>query len=281
MEVRPRTPNRLDAVARRSKGSRRWRAGVRVAFGVAFGALVTGSLAHADPTSTTAASAPRLVDRQSAQLHGAYLMAGINHHGDWALDSELRLGDIAAVGIGNDDRLLVGATAKDATIVTRPIMRFRLGIDAHRWGRYQPALDLTFERTYGKEGVGVAELRTSATERWQSDAAGTLEATFGVGLWDLGGGASARLSRGAASARIRPFLGLVWTPPSYPRTRLLLEGSFGPSLVAEQPRLDWRLGWGARYQVFDWIAIDLVVRNRQDAGLAGSTVMVRGSAQFE
>jgi hypothetical protein len=265
MEVRPR-------------GSLRWRR--RVGLTAVLATLVAGSVARAEPTSATPLAAPRLVDRPSAQLHGAYVTAGVNHHGDWMIDSELRLGDIAAVGLGNDDRLVVGANAKDATVQTRPIMRFRLGMDAHRWGRYQPALDLTFERTYGKEGIGVAELRTSATERWESSAAGGLEATAGVGLWDLGG-ASARLSRRAASARIRPYVGLAWTPPSYPRTRLLLEGSFGPSLLAEQPRLDWRLGWGARYQVFDGSSIDLVVRNRQGTGLAGSTVMVRLSAQFK
>ena len=228
--------------------------------------------------------AARLVDRATAVMPAIYVMASVSHRGDLAGALEVRLGGVASLGLGYDDRLLVGVNAEDAEVQERRNQWFRLGVEAGRWFAQQPALELTFERTANggsdEDEPQVAELRAAASRSFCSGAAGIFDLTAGVGLWDMEDN-GAKLSRGSLADRVRPYGGLAWTPPSYPRTSLLLEGSFGPSLIDGEPRLDWRLGWGARYQVFSWSAIDLVVRNRQDAGLAGSTVMIRLAARVD
>lgn len=224
-------------------------------------------------------AAARLVDVPSSVLPGAYAIAGISHRGDALVAVELQLGGVAAVGAGFDDRLLVGDTAEDAEVQGRRTTWFRLGVAAGRWFAQQPALDLAFQRSDGEGEVHSAELRLGATRSWRWQRFGSLDLTAGLGLWEVAGDGP-RLSDGPLGERLRPYGGAAWTPPSYPRTSLLLEGSYGPSRIGGAPRLDWRLGWGARYQVFSWSSIDLVVRNRQDAGLPGSTVMVRLAAQL-
>lgn len=236
-------------------------------------------------------TAPRLVDLTTAQMPFAHVMAGISHRGAPVATMELSLGGIAALGGGYEDRLIAGDDGKDAEVRGRRTVWFRMNASAGRWFAHQPALDLTFQRTISDDDdsndqgtddgeAHAAEVRATATQSWRSSRFGVLDLSGGVGLWEVARG-EARLSQRPFSSRIRPFAGLAWTPPSYPRTSLLVEGTFGPSVIAGQPRLDWRLGWGARYQVFSWSTIDLVVRNRQDAGLAGSTVMVRLSAQLD
>jgi hypothetical protein len=212
-------------------------------------------------------------------MPGAYAILGISHRGEPMAAVELQLGGVAAAGYGYDDRLLAGASAEDAEVQGRRVAWFRVGVAAGRWFAQQPAMEVTFERTFGDGEVHSAEVRLGATRSWRGPRLGILDATAGLGLWEVAGDGP-RLSDQALGDRLRPYGGVAWTPPSYPRTSLLLEGSFGPSVIGEAPRLDWRLGWGARYQVRTWSAIDLVVRNRQDAGLPGSTVMVRLSAQL-
>lgn len=239
---------------------------------------------HADPKQDLrplperleqpALPAPRLIDRATAELRRGYAITGSSHRGEPLLVAELPLGPLAAIGGGIEDRLLAGVDADDATLQRDPVMWFRVGVEAGAWLRHQPALTFAFERSMSDRPERAAEVRVTATDRWVSGRAGALQATTGLGLWELTGPAQ-RLSQRALSARLRPFAGLAWTPPAYPNTSILLEGSFGPSVLAGRPRLDWRLGWGARYRVYSWTSIDLVVRNRQDAGLGGSTVMVR------
>jgi hypothetical protein len=225
----------------------------------------------------TRPTAPRLVDRPTAVMPSAYAMAGVNHRGELMAALEVGFGEIAAAGVGYDDRLLTGATIEDAVAQGRVNAWFRMGVEARRWSRHQPAMDLTFERTNGEGEAQAAELRAGATQSWRSSFFGVFDASAGVGLWELHGD-DQRLSERGLAERVRPFGGLAWTPASYPNTSLLVEGSFGPRVIEGEPQLDWRLGWGARYQVVSWGTIDLVVRNRQEAGLAGSTVMVRLAA---
>lgn len=229
------------------------------------------TLADAEPRGRPG---PRLIDRATATLGASYLLGGVDHRGEPLLVAEVPLGPLAAVGGGYEDRLLAGATAAEATSTRDVVMWFRLGSQAKAWFRHQPALSLTFERSMRDTETRAAELRGTATDRWVSGRAGALELSAGVGLWEVAA-SQGRLSAEPVTARVRPFGGVAWTPPAYPRTSLLLEGSYGPTVIGGRPRLDWRLGWGARYRAGAWSTIDLVVRNRQDAGLAGSTVMVR------
>lgn len=239
----------------------------------ALGALGTPAPAHADEVPF-GRPAPRLIDRGTAELGTSYLLGGANHRGEPLLVAEVPLGPLAAVGGGYEDRLLVGATVGEATSKRDAVMWFRVGAAADAWFPHQPALSLTFERSLGGDDERAAEVRGTATDRWVSRRAGALQASAGLGLWEVAA-AQGRLSAESLTARMRPFGGVAWTPPAYPRTSLLLEGSYGPTVVDGRPRLDWRLGWGARYRAGSWSTIDLVVRNRQEAGLAGSTVMVR------
>lgn len=275
----------------KSQRSRRWWR----AWAVSAAVLLAAATAEAQVTDGVPdrPTAPRLIDVVTAHKPFAHAALGISHRGDVLASLELTLGEIAAAGIGYDDRLLVGATADDAEVQGRVSTWFRMNVPAGHWWRWQPALDLTFQRTEARadkdsdedsdtpeDQAQAAELRAAATKTWRSSAFGVIDLTAGLGLWEIAG-AGVRLSDEALGARVRPFGGVAWTPPSYPRTSLLLEGSFGPTVLDGQPRLDWRLGWGARYQVFRWSTIDLVVRNREDAGLAGSTVMVRLTAALD
>lgn len=246
----------------------------RVVALAALAALGAPKLASADEESF-ALPAPRLIDRATAELGASYLLGGVNHRGEPLLVAEIPLGPLAAVGGGYEDRLLTGANVEEATSKRDGVMWFRVGAAAEAWFRHQPALSLAFERSMSDDdGARSAEVRGTASDRWVSGRAGALQATAGLGVWEIAA-AEGRLSQRPLSERVRPFLGVAWTPPAYPRTSLLLEGSYGPSVIGGIPRLDWRLGWGARYRAGSWSTIDLVVRNRQDAGLAGSTVMVR------
>lgn len=221
-----------------------------------------------------AAPAPRIIDRATAALGDGYLIAGSSHRGEPLLVGEVALGPLAAVGGGIDDRLLVGADADAAAPGRAAVMWFRLVARPDAWFAGQPALSLTFERSAREQPERAAEVSAAATKRWVFRRAGALQVTAGLGLWEVRG-PTQRLSQRPLSERLRPFTGLAWTPPAYPRTSFLLEGSYGPAVLDGNPRLDWRMGWGARYRAGSWSAIDLVVRNRQDAGLGGSTVMVR------
>lgn len=271
---------------KRQRSRRWWRA-----WAVSAAVLLTAATAEAQITDGVPGrpTAPRLIDVVTAHKPFAHAALGLSHRGDLLATLELTLGEIAAAGLGYDDRLLVGATADDAEVQGRLSEWFRMNVPAGHWWRWQPALDLTFQRTEARADedsdarggqARAAELRATATKSWRSSAFGVIDLTAGLGLWEIAG-PDVRLSDQAIGARVRPFGGVAWTPPSYPRTSLLLEGSFGPTVLDGQPRLDWRLGWGARYQVFSWSTIDLVVRNREDAGLAGSTVMVRLTAVLD
>ncbi len=76
---------------------------------------------------------------------------------------------------------------------------------------------------------------------------------------------------------LRPLAAIAWTPPPYPRTTMMLDVAWVPELAARAPDLSWILGWGVRYQALPWGAIDLVVRQREDAALGDATVLVRVS----
>jgi hypothetical protein len=82
---------------------------------------------------------------------------------------------------------------------------------------------------------------------------------------------------------VRPVGGVEWTPPQYPKTTLMGDVSYVPFLrdtVVPEVALEWVAGWGVRYQAFEWSAIELAVRHREDEGLGDSTVMVRFQGVF-
>jgi hypothetical protein len=56
---------------------------------------------------------------------------------------------------------------------------------------------------------------------------------------------------------------------------LVYEPLFARSADATSVKPEWMAGWGVRYQAFDWGAIELAVRHRENEGLGDSTVMVR------
>jgi len=238
-------------------------------------ALGLGAPARAEPLALEAS--PRLVDLSTAAHPRAWAHGGISHRGEASLSLGVGLGTIAAVGGGYDDRLAVGASAATATSHAVPTAWFRIAVPHARWSPYQPALALDLERSFAAETIAIAELRLLGTQQLTGPRVGRLALTIGASLWDVQAGDAPALGAGPLRAQLRPALGLGWNPVRYPRTTVLAELAWAPTVVATTPRLDARFGWGVRYQALSWATIDLVVRHREAAGLEGSTVMLRAA----
>ncbi len=263
----------------------------RAALALVLLALAAGT-SRAEPL--VAAPPARFVDVTSATLppRDGVAAVGVGHRGERFAQVEFPFTELAAVGVGVDDRFVAGPTAADAMAAGAKVAWFRVGVPADRQFHGQPAVDLGLRRTFGDsiggERLGgpptravVAELSVGVTWRVRHRRLGALTVHAGASLWDARSGdpdaPAARMAR-ALGARARPAVAISWTPPSVPRTTLLVEHSSAPVLLPTSIELAPRIGWGVRYQVWSWLAIDLAVRHRLEASLDTSTVMVRLAA---
>jgi hypothetical protein len=152
-----------------------------------------------------------------------------------------------------------------------------MGVASARGRSWRAGVVLGFRRSFTGRAVTVAG-RDAALDSAALHLVGGLrvagfELHGGVELHDALHG-DARLPR-AGHRALRPLAAIAWTPPPYPRTSLLLDGTWMPEVDDAGPRLRWVLGWGVRYQALRWGAIDLVVRQREDQALGDATVLVR------
>ena len=58
-----------------------------------------------------------------------------------------------------------------------------------------------------------------------------------------------------APARLRPLAGLEIHPPMYPRSSLLGDLAWEPTLDPRGPTLGWLFGVGVPYQAFTWASV--------------------------
>ncbi len=232
----------------------------------------------AAPTAPRLLHAPTAWLQPSGQLHAA---AGISHRAGAQAALVLGIGGLAEVDLDLTDRLVACepcAGDRTATALAARSALFKIGLARRPGG--------------GRLGAGVAlGLRRSLATRAVAVGAraGELEAVelYLVGglAWrgvEVHGGATLHAARhgggsglGALRERVRPVGGLAWTPTPYPRTVLLADVTWTPTVAPAGPALGWTIGWGVRYQALRWSSIELAVRNRQAEELGDATVFVR------
>ncbi len=136
-----------------------------------------------------------------------------------------------------------------------------------------PALVLGVRTTFAARGHEPGRARASELHAVASRVLGPVRVHAGAAVLDGGFG-----DRGAGErldAQVRPIAGLEWTPSIYPRTSMLADVAWVPRLAPGALGLEWVAGWGVRYQALAWGSIELLIRHREDEGLADSTVLVR------
>jgi hypothetical protein len=218
--------------------------------------LVIAALAVAAPAAADPIG-PRVVTAPTAWLAGAgeaEAMLGFDHRGHSEARATYGLGGLAEAELAGD---------RDAGGAALGRAAFRLGVRQwHGW----PALTVGVRASF-------------AGARQISDA--YVVASRDLGVVRLHAGLDA-LSFASAddrhAARLRPLAGLELHPPMYPRSSLIGDVAWQPSLDATDPKLAWLLGIGVRFQALPWASIELAVRARQAEALGDSTVILRVNA---
>jgi hypothetical protein len=136
-----------------------------------------------------------------------------------------------------------------------------------------PAIALGVRTAFAARGHDLHEPRATDAYAVASRDLGVVRLHAGVDAL------SASVDGHRAAARLRPLAGLEVHPPMYPRSSLLADLAWEPTLAAQgPPTLGWLLGIGVRYHAFSWASVELAVRARQAEDLGASTVMVRLNA---
>jgi hypothetical protein len=159
----------------------------------------------------------------------------------------------------------------NGSVVAMPTAQFRMGVGEGRLADWQPALALGFRRSLATiDDLDAAELWVAASRRVFQF---TIHA--GGGMWDAAVRGGKALHDGPLADSVRPFAGLEWRPPWYPKTTMLGEWSWVPEITSQSIDMHWLAGAGVRYHAFDWLSLDLAARFRENDGLGKTSVMVR------
>ncbi len=228
----------------------------------------TARPAAAEPSGARVLTAPTAwLPRAGA----AAAMLGIDHRGDGAAIVSYGLGGIAELELGSDSdvRACTDCSARPTPLVLGRAA-FRIGARQDAWRTGMPALALGVRATFAARGHEVHEARASDAYAVASRDLGVVRLHAGIDA--ISASASAR----RAAAQLRPVGGLELHPPMYPRSSLLADIAWLPTLDADRgPVLRWIVGVGVRYQAFSWASVELAVRARQGEDLGASTVLVR------
>jgi hypothetical protein len=244
---------------------------MRAVITVVVAVLATARPVRADPSGARVLSAP------TAWLPGAgraVAMIGLDHRGDGAAVAGYGLGGIAELEVGADSDI---RACRDCAVRPAALLlgraAFRLGARQDAWFRGMPAVVLGVRATFAARGHVFHEPRASDAYAVASRDLGVLRLHAGLSAL------SASVDGLRAAAQLRPLAGIELHPSRYPRSSLLGDVAWQPTLDAERgPTLGWILGIGVRYQAFSWASIELAVRARQAEELGASTVMVRINA---
>jgi len=235
--------------------------------------------ARAEPVAPPPPS-PRVLHVPTAWLiprDHVHTSAGVTHRGAIHASVVAGLAGLADVDVTlSDDVGFCDPCAGPRTITPTWLgsAGFKLAAPAGAWFRAQPALAVGMRRSFAARAPAGS---TAAPEVATLFAVASARA-HGVAVHL---GASAWATARGARPPVRPFAGLEWRPPQYPRTTLLGDLSWLPELGADGAALRLIAGWGIRYQALSWGAVELAVRHREDDALAGSTVFVRVAGSFD
>ena len=246
---------------------------------------LTARLAAADPTEPRLLTAPTAwLPPAGAATASAKIDPSTESRDDGGLTVGYGLGGLAAIELGVDSEIRT-CTSCDRPANGRwfPRASFRIGAPQDAWFRGMPALVLGLKNTFAAPGFGGFE-RPRVTEAY-------LVVSRTVGPVRLHGGAMA-IAAGFGdferSPRLRPLAGFELRPPGWPRSLFIADVAWTTRLELEAepsgrrgPELEAMIGGGARYQFFEWAAIELGFRVPQDEGLASGRVLVRLSGVWE
>jgi hypothetical protein len=243
-------------------------------------------LAAANPDPTT----PRVLTAPTAWLPPPGAVVGtatLDHRFDGSAVVGLGLGGISAIDLGTDTDVRGCKTCDgDAAPLYLGRATFRMGARQNALFPGMPALlvgartTFTSSKTDGFGRVRVTEAYGVASRTLGHPKLGKLRLHAGVLAVD------ASMGDDELGVKLRATGGFEYTPPQYPRTVLMADLSYVPLLrdtatPDDKPLvLEWVAGWGVRYQAFEWGAIELAVRHRENEGLGDSTVMVRVQGVF-
>lgn len=244
---------------------------MRIGLAAVIAVIAVARPAAADPTGARVLTAPTawLPDAGTAVA-----MLGIDHRGDGAAIVGYGLGGLAELELGSDTdvRACTDCTARPTPVVLGRAA-FRIGARQDAWFRGMPAIVLGVRTTFAARGHEVHEPRASDAYLVASRDLGVVRLHAGVDAL------SASVDGVRAAARLRPLAGLEIRPSIYPRSTLLGDLAWEPTLDAKaSPKLGWLLGIGVRYQAFDWASVELAVRARKGEDLGSSTVLLRVNA---
>jgi hypothetical protein len=245
----------------------------------------TARLAAADPVEPRLLTAPTAwLPPAGALTASAAIDPSAQSRDDGAVTVGYGLGGLAAVELGADTEIRT-CTACDRPANGRwfPRASFRLGARQDAWFRGMPALALGLKNTFAAPGFGGFE-RPRVTEAY-------VVASREIGRVRVHGGAmaiAAAFGDLELSPRLRPIAGVELRPPGWPRSTLVADVAWTTRLEQEPepserrgPRLEAMIGGGARYQFFDWAAIEVGFRVPKDEGLSSGRVLVRLSGVWE
>jgi len=194
------------------------------------------------------------------------------------------LGGIAAVDLGADTEIRT-CTSCDRPANGRwfPRASFRIGSRQHALFRGMPALVLGLKNTFAPPDLGRLG-RPRVTEAYvaASSVVGPVRLHAGVMVF------AAEFADLELEPELRPFAGIELRPPGWPRSHFMADVAWTTRLELEPepsvrrgPQLEAMIGGGARYQFFEWAAIELGFRVPQDEGLASGRVLIRLSGVWE
>ena len=147
---------------------------------------------------------------------------------------------------------------------------FRIGVRQGTLGRGAPALVFGVRTTFAARGHAFGRARAADAHLVASWVVGPTRLHAGVAAIDGGFGDDLTLG-----VTVKPLAGFEWTPRDFPRSSLMADVMWVPRMEPMAIELERVIGIGVRYQALSWGSIELGVRNREDEGLAGTTVLVR------
>lgn len=226
--------------------------------------------AAADPVLSRVLTAPTAWLPPAGTTIGT---AGYGRFGDGGMiNLGYGLGGIAAVDIGaeNDVRSCTSCESDQPEPIWMGRAGFRLGVRQGMWGRGAPALVFGVRTTFAARGHTFGRARAAEAHLVASWVVGPTRVHAGVAALDAGYDDDISLG-----PTVKPLFGFEWTPREFPKSSLMADLMWVPRLEPDRVRLERVVGIGVRYQALSWGSIELGVRNREDDGLAGTSVLVR------
>jgi len=200
---------------------------------------------------------------------------GIDHRGDGMAIASVGLSRLAEVELGGDSDVRGCRACSEPPSIVLGRAGFRIGAHQDAWFRGMPAVVLGVRTTFAARGHDLHAPRASDAYAIASRELGVLRLHAGVDAL------SAEADGRRAAARLRPLAGLELHPPMYPRSSLIGDLAWVPTLVAPgRPGLGWMLGIGVRFQALPWASVELAVRARESEALGASTVLLRVNAAW-